>query len=190
MTRPRRLLGAAKVALFALLVTGAIAPGVGGFEGKGMQYRLPLFGAMALVVPVWAKLRRRPYRVGLDVALTVPLLLDTIGNAIGAFDNFDPTDDILHTVNWFIMALGVASTYRELTRDRDVPQWLVTVATLGTGAVVAIVWEAAEYAIMKSGVGGLSLTYGDTIFDLLLGTSGAAVGALLSGRLAAQRDKH
>jgi len=171
-----------KVLLAALLLTGAIAPGVGGFAGKGMAYRLPLFLALALVVPVRSWRRRAPYRVGLDVALTVPLLLDTAANAVGFFDRFDRTDDVLHALNWFILAGGVALTYLDLTRDAPPPRWLTTVAATGTGAIVAIIWEAAEYGIMRSGVGGLSLTYGDTIADLLLGTTGGAIGATLATR--------
>ena len=175
---------AGKAALFGLLVLGAVAPGIGGFEGKGMAYRLPVFTAMMLAVPVWAWRRGTPYRVGLDVALTIPLLLDTAANAVGFFDRYDRTDDVLHFVNWLILAWGVASTYRALAAERGAPGWLVVVAAVGTGAIAAIVWEAAEYAIMESGVGGLSLTYGDTIADLLLGTSGATLGALLAGRSA------
>jgi hypothetical protein len=35
----------------------------------------------------------------------------------------------------------------------------------------------AEYAVMRAGVGGLSLTYGDTLGDLVLSTTGGAIGA-------------
>ena len=178
---PGWLIGA-KVVLVALLVTGAVAPGVGGFEGKGMAYRLPVFAAMAAAAPLWAWLRRRPYRVGADVALTVPLLLDTAANAVGLYDRFDRTDDVLHALNWVVLVGGITHTIVELARGTRTPRWLVILAGSGAGALAAVIWETAEYAIMRSGVGGLSLTYGDTIADLVLSTSGGVVGAVAVAR--------
>jgi hypothetical protein len=168
---PRWLL-AAKVLLAALLVTGAVAPQVGGFEGKGMAYRLPLFLAPALVVPL---LRRHPYPAALDAALTLPFLFDTLGNALGIYDAFETTDDVLHAVNWFVLVGGVG--WHLLVRNPGAPRRLVHVAATGIGGLLIIGWEAAEYGIMQLGVGNLHLTYGDTIADLLLSSAGGAVGA-------------
>ena len=47
----------------------------------------------------------------------------------------------------------------------------------GIGAAAAIAWEIAEYGVMQLGVSNLSLTYEDTLSDLVLGTSGGALGA-------------
>jgi len=46
--RPPRWLVACKAALLVLLLVGALAPNAGGFDGKGMAYRLPLFLAPGL----------------------------------------------------------------------------------------------------------------------------------------------
>jgi hypothetical protein len=168
---------AAKVLLAALLVCGALFPDVGGFAGKGMAARLPLFLAPALVVPIrWIR-RRGTYSLGLDVALTVPFLLDTAANAVGLYDHFDPTDDVLHAVNWFVLVAGITVTLRLADSATGTPGWMVWTAGAGIGAAAIILWEAAEYAVMRAGVGGLSLTYGDTIGDLLLSMSGGAAGA-------------
>ena len=43
--------------------------------------------------------------------------------------------------------------------------------------MASIAWEAMEYTVMRSGVGGLHLTYADTIKDLLVSTAGGALGA-------------
>ncbi len=185
---PPRWLIALKVALAGLLLVGAIFPSVGGFAGKGMAYRLPLFLAPALIVPIrWWLGRRhgRPYHVALDVALTVPFLLDTAGNAFGLYDHFDRTDDVLHFLNWFVLGWGVTASLRARPDTERSPRWLPWTAGGGIGAIAIVLWETAEYAVMKAGVGGLSLTYGDTIGDLLLSSAGGALGALVAVRTGA-----
>lgn len=193
---PRWVL-ALKVALAGLLLCGAIFPDVGGFEGKGMAFRLPLFLAPALIVPIHHAIRRRSdpgrtYPWALDAGLTIPFLLDTFGNAVGLYDSVDVTDDVLHFVNWcFLMggittSIGVAATRGG--PERSAPRWLIWLAGTGVGALAIIGWEIAEYGVMKAGVGNLSLTYGDTLFDLALSSAGGAVGAWAVTRWAARQD--
>lgn len=184
--RPPHAVIGAKVLLAALLLCGALFPNVGGFEGKGMAFRLPIFLAPSLIVPVRWWRRRGIYPVALDVALTVPFLLDTAANAVGLYDHFDPTDDVLHFVNWLVLVGGIALTWWLAPATRDAPRWLVWAAAAGFGAAAIIVWEAGEYAVMRAGVGGLSLTYGDTIGDLLVSTTGGAIGAWVVIALAAR----
>jgi predicted HAD superfamily Cof-like phosphohydrolase len=179
--RPPWWLVAAKVALAALLLTGAFFPSVGGFAGKGMAYRLPLFLLPALVVPVIRLFRRghpSPYPVALDAGLTLPFLLDTAGNAFGLYDTVDVTDDVLHFVNWAILFGGVTAALPRLAT----PRWIVWAAGSGLGAMGIIGWEVCEYAVMQSGVAGLHLTYGDTLGDLVLSTLGGCAGALVAVR--------
>ena len=49
----------------------------------------------------------------------------------------------------------------------------------GFGAVVDILWEDVEFALMRSGASGFQPTYEKTIQDLLMSLTGSAVGALL-----------
>jgi len=176
-SRPPRWVLASKALLAALLTCGALFPQVGGFEGKGMEYRLPIFLAPALVVPVCWLRRRTTYPVALDAALTLPFLFDTAANAFGLYDQFDRTDDVLHFVNWFVLVGGIAVTLTIKVAPMRTPPWLVWLAAAGIGAAAAICWEVAEYAVMRAGVGGLSLTYSDTLGDLVLSTTGGASGA-------------
>ena len=182
-SRPPRWILVAKVVLLGLLVVGALFPDVGGFAGKGMVYRLPLFMSPALIAPLIWRRRRGTYPLGVDIALTLPFLLDTLANAVGLYDNFTRTDDVLHFVNWFILVGGLTISMLTNSSCRRAPTWLLWIAGTGIGAIVAIAWEAAEYYVAQSGVGGLSLTYGDTISDLLLSTTGGAFGALTAMRL-------
>lgn len=182
-TAPRWVL-LLKVALGALLLTGAVFPDLGGFEGKGMAFRLPLFLAPSLIVPIHHAIRRRTdpgrsYPWALDAGLTIPFLLDTLGNAVGLYDSVDVTDDVLHAVNWWFLMAGITTSigWSACRRAAGTPRWLVWLAGTGVGALAIIGWEIAEYGVMKAGVGNLSLTYGDTLFDLALSSCGGALGA-------------
>ena len=179
--RPPGWLIACKVLLAGLLLVGALFPDLGGFAGKGMAYRLPIFLAPALVVPILWWRRRGAYPVALDAALTLPFLFDTAANAVGLYDNLDATDDILHFVNWVVLVGGITATWVDRV-DRATPRWLVVMAGTGFGAVAIVFWEVAEYLVMRSGVGGLDLTYADTLADLVLSTTGGALGAVLAVR--------
>ena len=179
--RPPAWLIACKVLLAGLLLVGAMFPEVGGFAGKGMAYRLPVFLAPALVVPVLWWRRRGRYPAALDAALTLPFLFDTAANAVGLYDHLDATDDILHFVNWVVLVGGITATWVDRV-DVSVPRWLVVMAGTGFGAMAIIFWEVAEYLVMRSGVGGLDLTYADTLADLVLSTTGGALGAMLAVR--------
>ena len=55
-------------------------------------------------------------------------------------------------------------------------------AGAGFGAIAIIFWEVAEYLVMRSGVAGLDLTYADTLADLVLSTTGGALGSFLAVR--------
>lgn len=170
------LLIAAKVLLAGLLLTGTFFANVGGFAGKGMAYRLPIFLAPALIVPVrW--LRGKAWSVGLDVAFTVPFLFDTLGNALGLFDSWNSFDNVLHFLNWLVLVWGIATA---LNQHRGREKGLVWIAATGIGALAAIAWEIAEYSIMQAGVGNLHLTYGDTLGDLAAGSVGGAIGAWIA----------
>jgi hypothetical protein len=185
---PRWLI-ASKVLLAALLVTGALFPHVGGFEGKGMLFRLPIFLAPSLIIPIryW---RGKSYLIVLDVGLTLPFLLDTAANAFGIYDSFNRTDDVLHFVNWFILFGAITATIAAGESGRRTPMWIACIAGTGIGAMGAIGWEVAEYMAMQSGVGHLSLTYRDTLSDLVLSTVGGGVGSYIALRFAARKQRN
>ena len=167
----------AKVLLFALMVTGALFPEVGGFSGKGMAYRLPVYVIPAMIVPaLWFRGRR--WDAGLDIGLTVPFLLDTLGNAFGLFDSWSSFDNVLHFLNWFVLVWGITMSLNG--KGRRSHRGLVWIAGTGIGALAAIAWEIAEYNIMQAGVGNLHLTYADTLGDLAAGSVGGAIGAWLA----------
>jgi hypothetical protein len=184
-TIPAWLVGA-KVLLAGLLVVGAAFPDVGGFAGKGMLFRLPLFLLPSLVVPgLWLRHHgTRAYAVALDAALTVPFLLDTAANGVGLYDHVDATDDVLHVVNWVVLVGGITAHLVATPAGARSARAITWMAGAGLGAALIIGWEVAEHGVMRLGVSNLSLTYGDTLGDLVGSTLGGAIGAAWAVRRA------
>ena len=55
----------------------------------------------------------------------------------------------------------------------------------GFGALAIVWWEILEWVVSEDGIGGaggLALTYGDTIGDLLLSSTGGLIGSILAVR--------
>ncbi|MBJ7471182.1 MAG: hypothetical protein JHD16_07760, partial [Solirubrobacteraceae bacterium] len=82
-----------------------------------------------------------------------------------------------HFVNWGFMCFGIGILLR---RASGVPAWAVGTMVAGYGAILAIVWEVGEwYTFIRHGK-ELDTAYEDTLFDQVLGTSGATVAAFIT----------
>lgn len=169
----------------ALAVAFAIAiffpPDV--LEGKAMGSRAPLFLGPAAVVPLLARRRHwRPYPHTADAFLSLPFLLDTLGNLFGFYDEYPVTDDVLHAVNWVALVFAFhAFRFRNVHDRRD-----AYLLGYGFGALMIVLWEVFEWLVSEDGIGGaggLALTYGDTIGDLALSSTGGLVGSVIGVRL-------
>jgi hypothetical protein len=165
----------------ALFLSFAVAIGLepATVEGKAMGFRAPLFLAPAVVVPVLARWRGwRPYPHVGDALASAPFLVDTLGNLFGFYDAYPITDDVLHALNWILLVAAFhAFRFRNVTDRRD-----AVLLGYGFGAVAIVWWEAMEWAVSEDGVGGaggLALTYGDTIGDLVLSSTGGLVGSVV-----------
>jgi len=169
---------AVKVALFAsFFVAIVIPPEV--VEGKAMGFRAPLFLASAVLVPVIAKLRNwEPYPHTADALLAAPFLIDTLGNLFGFYDSYAVTDDVLHALNWILLVMAYHAFRFRNVHQRDDSVML----GYGFGAIAIVWWEIMEWAVSEDGfggAGGLQLTYGDTIGDLFLSSTGGLIGSIL-----------
>lgn len=147
-------------------------------EGKAMGSRAPLFLAPAVIVPLLAHFGGwRPYPHTADAFLSLPFLLDTLGNLLGFYDEFPVTDDVLHLVNWFLLVFAFhAFRFRNVHDRRD-----AVLLGYGFGALMIVVWEVFEWAVSEDGFGGagrLALTYGDTVGDLALSSTGGLIGSI------------
>lgn len=149
-------------------------------EGKAMGFRAPLFLASAILVPVIARLRSwEPYPHTADALLAAPFLIDTLGNLFGFYDSYPVTDDVLHALNWVLLVMAYhAFRFRNVHQTND-----AVLLGYGFGAIAIVWWEIMEWAVSEDGfggAGGLQLTYGDTIGDLFLSSTGGLVGSVIA----------
>jgi hypothetical protein len=168
---------AVRIALVLAVAFSVAFPNLPQFEGKGMAFRAPFYLLPMAVVPMIWRLRgrRAPYPHLVDALVVSPFLVDTLGNALNFYETFDATDDVLHFVNWVLLAAGITLA---LLRTQ-LPPFAVWALAYGIGGLAIIWWEAAEWLVQELGTAGLGLTYGDTIGDLMLSSTGGAFGAAI-----------
>lgn len=171
---------AIKVAVVAFALVPLIRPESSHFAGKAMGVRAVLYPAMVFVIPVAWLLSGQPspYPVWADIALALPFLIDAASNVFGLFAI--PRYDIIpHVTGWFFLSIAFGLAIAPLVPER----WMVFGLVLGFGAVVDILWEAGEFAMMRSGASGLELTYENTIQDLVMSLLGATLAAIVMATL-------
>ena len=174
---------AVKAVLICLLAIGAFS-GLQQFEGKAFLWRLVTYPVAAFVVPIiwYLTHRRASYPYAVDILLTLPFLIDTVGNTLDLYDTIWWWDDANHFVNWNLLAgaVGVLAW-----RNRVVP-WKTLAYVVGFGAATAILWEITEYVAFVRDSSEIETAYTDTLGDLTLGFIGsiiAGVAAALAPRI-------
>jgi hypothetical protein len=109
----------------------------------------------------------------------LPLLIDTIGNALDLYDTIDWWDDANHFVNWALLSGALAAALAR-THIRGAELFGLVA---GFGGVTAILWEIGEYFAFIRNSSELATAYTDTLGDMALGLSGSALTATVSVRL-------
>jgi uncharacterized protein (DUF2126 family) len=179
--RARGVAAAVLLATVAQLAAGAVVGG-GQFEGKAFGARLVAYPLAMLVLPVaWTLVRRRrggreplPWN-GFALVMT-PFLVDVTGNTLDLYDSVGWWDDANHLVNWFLLCAGLGLL---LARGRVGPPWALGALVAGLGALLAVLWEVAEwYSFIRHGT-ELDTAYEDTLGDEVLGTLGGALAGVL-----------
>lgn len=171
---------AVKGAVVGLALYPLARPGSSHFAGKAMGLRAVLYPLVMLLIPATWLLagQPEPYPFLADIALGLPFLLDAAGNVFGWFA-VKGFDAIPHASGWFFLSIAFGLAVAPLVEER----WVAFGLVVGFGAVVDILWEIGEYAVMRSGASGLDLTYDNTIQDLGMSLLGAAGGALVVATL-------
>src|ERR687886_427069 len=172
---------AVKLLLAGLLIFSLVASDLPQFAGKAMTARALTYPWSALLVPVfwWLRGRPSPYPHLIDALIVLPFLVDVAGNAANLYNTTRYFDDIAHFVNWALLVTAFGAIMASLPLGRLNAATL----TLGFGTTANVLWEIAEYIVMRLGSSGLQLTYEDTIGDLALSFCGTLVGALLTATL-------
>jgi hypothetical protein len=170
-------IAAAKAAVVALALDAFVNSAAPRYSGKAMRVRAIGYTGGLLVVPLaWrAAGRPQPYPRELDLAVTLPLLVDAGGNAIGIY-RAAHIDDLIH----FADGATLASVVGALATPRVKTSWEAAgVAAMG-GIAAAGLWEIAEWVGMKLGARGMDLSYDDTMTDLAETAAGALLGAAIT----------
>lgn len=108
----------AKAALFLLLLTALIWPDLSGIKGKASTARLVVYPIGAMILPLWwfaygrAKSRlHKAFPWHADLLLTLPWLVDLIGNRLNLFDTISWWDDAMHFVLWGFLTAGALTAF-------------------------------------------------------------------------------
>ena len=146
-------------------------------RGKAIRTRAFGYAGTLLIVPVvWRLLPDRArYPRALDLAVTVPLLLDAGGNALGKYEEAH-VDDLVHVANAAIVSGVVGALAAPHVDER----WQAALIGAGVSVAGATAWELMEYGAQRLGADGMNLTYDDTMFDLAEGFVGAILGSLFT----------
>lgn len=181
---------AVKLVLVGLLLFGTFS-GLERFEGKAFAGRALGYPISALIVPIawWLVARRRgrapDYPHTLDILLVLPFLIDTAGNALDLYDTVDWWDDFNHFLNWGLLTAAFGQLLLRLPLGR----LNAFALAVGFGAVTAVLWEFVEYVTFIRNSPELDTAYKDTLGDLALGLTGAAIAAALTA-FALHRRRH
>ncbi|GAB3589921.1 hypothetical protein GCM10027446_03550 [Angustibacter peucedani] len=175
------------VATVVQLVVASVATDLPQFAGKAFAARLVAYPVLMLLVPAlwWVAHRRRltasrPPWAGFALVMA-PFLVDVTGNTLDLYDRVTWWDDANHFVNWFLLCLGLALV---VGAARLVPGWARSTVVVGGGAVLALAWEVGEWFAFIRGGTELATAYQDTLGDMVLGTCGAGLAALVLARAA------
>jgi hypothetical protein len=168
---------ATKAATLACAVDALVNADSPRLRGKAIRTRAVGYTAgLALVPVIWRLLPDRGrYPRGLDLAVTVPLLIDAGGNALGLYEEAH-LDDVVHLLNAAIVS-GIAGA---LFGTRTDEPWQAALAGTGTAIAAETGWEVAEYLAMRAGAEGMDLTYEDTMADLTESALGAVLGGIVT----------
>jgi hypothetical protein len=168
----------AKVVLVWMLVSALIDPDLANLRDKAAEARAIGYPLLAFTVPaiwlLWWK-ERASFPWLADLMVTITCFSDILGNRMDLYDAVVWFDDWMHFANTGLLAGAVIL----LTLHRSTPFHRVVERALAFGATAAIAWELAEYVAFIRGGTERSFAYTDTLGDLVLGTLGSVVAAVL-----------
>jgi hypothetical protein len=168
---------AAKGSVIALAVDAFLNSSAPRYHGKGMRLRAIGYTAGLLIAPIAWRVRGRkePYPRELDLAITIPLLIDAGGNATGMYRRAR-MDDLVHFLDGAIVSAVVGALATPRTRT----SWEAAGVGALAGGALAGIWEVGEWIGLKLGAKGMDLSYDDTMVDLVETMSGGLLGAAVT----------
>ena len=125
-----------------------------------------------LLATVWLRNSEAPSS---NLAVTLPLLADAGGNAVGIYQRAH-VDDAIHFANGALFTSVVGA----LVSPRTKTSWEAAGIATAVGTSAGAAWEIAEWVGLKLGAKGMNLSYDDTMADLIETTAGAVLGGLVT----------
>ena len=116
------------------------------------------------------------YSYAADLLATFPFQIDTAGNTLDLDDTIEACDDVNHLVNWALLSGGGGA----LGWRNNAGFWATIAFVVGFGAVIAILWEIAEYFALIRNSPELETAYVDTLGDLTFGLAGSGLAGLVA----------
>jgi glycopeptide antibiotics resistance protein len=169
-----------KVGLVVLILVALANPDLGGVKAKAGGSRAFVYPMAMMLVPAiwWLFYRSRQFPWLGDLLLCLPWFTDTLGNRLNLYDAIPWFDDWMHFMNWAFLTAG----FLVITLPRGLPWWRSIERGLAFGAPTAVLWEIAEYVTFIRHSPELATAYTDTLGDLVLGSLGTVLAALLVWR--------
>lgn len=168
---------AVKVGLVVLIVIAATNPDLGGVKAKAGGSRAVAYPLAMMIVPAiwWLSYRARTFPWLGDLLLCLPWFTDTLGNRLNLYDSISWFDDWMHFMNWALLTAG----FLVITLPSGLPWWRAVERGLAFGLPTAVLWEITEYITFIRHSPELATAYTDTLGDLVLGSLGTLLAALL-----------
>ncbi len=167
-----------KATTIGLTALGAFG-GLERFEEKGFGWRLLWYPIAVLALPVVWRLaaKGKPYPYTADALLTVPFLIDVLGNVVDFYDKIGWWDDVNHFANWLFLSLGAGALLMRTALEPLVAAALV----IAFGSTLVILWELGEYmTFLRGNEEELPTAYRDTIGDMTFGLLGSLIAAAVT----------
>jgi hypothetical protein len=168
---------AVKVGLVLLVLLALMNPDLGGVKAKAGGSRGLVYPLAMLLVPAiwWAFYRAKSFPWLGDLLVCLPWFTDTLGNRLNLYDGLSWFDDWMHFMNWGLLTAG----FLVITLPRGLPWWRAVERGLAFGVPTAVLWEIAEYITFIQWSPELETAYVDTLGDLVLGSLGTVLAAIL-----------
>jgi hypothetical protein len=180
------LVVAMKALVIGLTLFGALG-GLERFEDKGFGWRLIFYPVMIFALPVlWRLFGRGTYPYAADALITLPFLVDVLGNVLDLYDAIGWWDDANHFANWLFLTLGIGVL---LLRTHHEPVVLAAFV-LAFGVTAGVLWELGEYlTFIRTNEDEFDTAYTDTLGDLTLDLCGTLVAAGITYSAARRRRR-
>ncbi|HEU6445193.1 MAG TPA: hypothetical protein VFL61_09065 [Gaiellaceae bacterium] len=179
-----------KATLLGLIVLYLAQPELPQFEGKAMLFRSAVYPLLAVLVPAIWLLRGRPtpYPHLADALLVLPMVIDSAGNALDAYD-YEWFGPVIHGVNIAILVVCFSLLLFVVFADQPLARTVTIGLAVGLASVLHVVWELLEWGGNVLLDTNLDITYATTMRNLGLGLVGMALGALVAAPLLVRRPE-